>query len=349
MRTRLAGQPSVRRTSRSACSRVRRGAGATGEDLGDLPGVEAQVFEGHLADLVVELEAGRGDGRLEPREQNDVDVAGQVGQQVVERAVELVRRDRLVVVVDHDVELAVDLVAQLRDEQRGHLGRRDRHFVGFGEALDQDAAEGGHAFADGLHQRGDEDGGVVVEDVESVPDGAPAEPARGFGDDRGLAIAGRCAHDEQPLARAPAELVEHVRPDEGASDVGRGDLGGDERRCADYRATAASLVDPPLVPPIQGPAPPIQSAHYTSRTSGGTAGAGRPRLTKRRARRDDGPARLRPRTGSTASVSPVRIGDNGAATPETAAAPQEEGAARHPRRRPASWRSWRGRSRSSSG
>ena len=46
-----------------------------------------------------------------------------------------------------------------------------------GEALDEDAAKDRHTLAHGLHQRGDEDGGIVVEDIESVPDGAPAEPA----------------------------------------------------------------------------------------------------------------------------------------------------------------------------
>ena len=210
--------------------------GTPEEELGDLPGVEAQVFEGHLADLVVELEAGRGDRRLEPREKDDVHVAGQIGQQVVEGAVELARGDRLVVVVDDDVELAVDLVAQLRDEEGRHLGRRHGHFVGFGEALDEDAAEDRYTFTHGLHQRGDEDGGIVVEDIESVPDGAPAEPARGFGDDRGLAIAGGRAHSEQPPGGALGELVEHRGPDEGTPDAGRGDLGGDECRNADYGA-----------------------------------------------------------------------------------------------------------------
>ncbi len=57
--------------------------------LGDLPGVESQVFEGDLSHLVVELEPGRGHGRAEAREQRDVDVAGQVGKQVVETLVEL--------------------------------------------------------------------------------------------------------------------------------------------------------------------------------------------------------------------------------------------------------------------
>ena len=254
------------------------GVGASGEDLGDLRGVEAQVFEGHLADLVVELEPGRGDGRLEPREKNEMHVAGQIGQQIVECSVELARRDRLVVVVDDDMEIAVDLVAQLRDKQRGHLGRRHRHLVGFGEALDQDAAEGRHALADGLHQRGDEHGGVVVEDIESVPDGTPAEPARGFGDDRGLAVSGRRPYGEQPPARALGELVEHLGPNEGASDVGRGDLGGDERRSADYRATwRRAWLMPHMVAPDPGArapdprAPTISVARVVARRALGRA------------------------------------------------------------------------------
>ena len=131
--------------------------------------------------------------------------------------------------------------------------------MGFGEALDEDASEVGHAFAQRLHQGGDQDGGVVIEDVESVPDRAPTEPARGFGDYDRLAVAGGRAHDEKPLTGALDELVEDLGADERGPDVGRCDLGGDERRCADDRARRRAVVIPHWhLPPFGEQMPPIQ-------------------------------------------------------------------------------------------
>lgn len=50
-----------------------------------------------------------------------------------------------------------------------------------GETFDEDIAELGEPFADRLHKRGDEYGGIVVEDVDTVPDGSPAQLPSGFG------------------------------------------------------------------------------------------------------------------------------------------------------------------------
>ncbi len=243
------------------------GPRAGGEEFDDLLGVEAQVFEAQLDDLIVELQAGRGDRRLVAREQHEVHVRRRVGKQVVEGAVELGGCDRLVVVVDDDVQVAVDLVAQLRDEQGRHFGRRHGHFVGFGEAFEQDGAESGDRLADGLHERGDEHGRVVVEDVEPVPRGAPAEPARGFGDDHSFAVAGRRTHDEEPPLGALGKLGEHGGAYKREPAAGRGDLGRDECRDAgDAAARWRALVIPHWQLPDPGaPRSRYERAHYIIR------------------------------------------------------------------------------------
>ena len=152
-----------------------------------------------------------------------------------------------------------------RHRQGGHLGRRQRHFVGFGEALDQDArrsrARALRRPAPGRRRRR----GVVVEDVEPVPDGAPAERRAASATDHGLAVAGRRTDREEPPPAPAASLAStagrmRARPMSGAAILAATNAGAP----AIGRATV-SLVDPPLaMPPIQEYSPGPERLLYQS-------------------------------------------------------------------------------------
>ena len=110
-------------------------------------------------------------GGIVAREHDEAQAPREIGQQVVQRAIELRGPGRLVVVVEDDVDVSVDPALALRDEQRPHVLDGEGGLGGGPQAFADRLAELGKAFPEGHGERRKEDDGVAVEDVQ-LADGA---------------------------------------------------------------------------------------------------------------------------------------------------------------------------------
>ena len=134
-------------------------------------------------------------------------VLRQVLEQVVERPVELSGIGRLLILVEHDVHRAADLVRALGDEHGDHIRQAERYFCGGLHALEQQLSELLAPLAHGVGEGDDEDHGVVIQHVQLVPGRVCAVALQHLGGGGGLAVAGRRADHHQAACRGGAEAA----------------------------------------------------------------------------------------------------------------------------------------------
>ena len=206
----LAGQPSVERDQALDVLAARPPAAARREHRHGLVDVEAQGLGAYRGDVAGEPHPVHRESGVVAREHDEAQARREIGQQVVQRAIELRRLGRLVVVVEDDVHLAVDPALALGDEHRLQVLDGEGGLGGGAQAFADRVAELGEALPEGLGECGEEDDGVAVEDVQLVPHALDAEALDGRRGDGGLAVAGGRADQRQPAPRGSPEVGERV-------------------------------------------------------------------------------------------------------------------------------------------
>ncbi len=185
-------------------------AGACGEHRHGLLRVEAQSLGAYRSDVAGETHLVHRERGIVSREHDETEARREIGQQVVQRAIELRRLGRLVVVVEDDVDIAVDPSLALLDEHRLHVLDGEGGLGSGPQAFADRVAEVREALSEGFGERREEDDGVVVEDVQLVPDAVETQALDGRRGDCGLAVAGGRADQRQPSSCGPPEVRERV-------------------------------------------------------------------------------------------------------------------------------------------
>src|SRR5665647_1899646 len=185
-------------------------AGACGEHRHCLLRVEAQSLGAYRGDVAGETHLVHRERGIVSREHDETQARREIGQKVVQRAIELCGLGRLVVVVEDDVDIAVDPLLALLDEHRLHVLDGEGGLGSGPQAFADRVAEVREARSEGFGERREEDDGVVVENVQLVPDAVETQALDGRRGDCGLAVAGGRADQRQPSSCGPSEVGERV-------------------------------------------------------------------------------------------------------------------------------------------
>ncbi len=185
-------------------------AGARGEHLHGLCRVEAQSLGADRSDVAGKTHPVHRERGIVAREHDEAQARREIGEQVVQGAIELRGLGRLVVVVEDEMDVAFDLALAFRDEERLHVLDGEGGLGSGPQAFADRVAELGEALPEGFGEIGEEDDRVAVEGVQLVPDDLQTQTLDGRRGHGGLAVAGGRADQRQPAAGGAFEVGKRV-------------------------------------------------------------------------------------------------------------------------------------------